>query len=171
MSRSFHPYFISIFSSKGRHLFYRLNFGANLNPFKIKLIRFENRIGRMCCWPHLSASRCLAPHPSTDDRGPVTSRPTCQPRRPRRPDPVALHCRARNAAAARAAAGPLPHAAVPRRYPRCAQSPPLFLPLSCSASTWCPPLRAPPPRRSPLKWSRRHRPNFLPRTTIFPSPL
>jgi hypothetical protein len=64
-----------------------------LNPFEINLIRFENRIGRTVLpTPPVSAApnaspRCPAPHPATDDRAPVASRPTCQPRRPtsRRP--------------------------------------------------------------------------------------
>jgi hypothetical protein len=84
ISSSFHPYFIWNFWSRGRHLFYRSKFGANLNPFEINLIRFENRIGRTVLpAPPVSAAltaspRCLAPHPAAEDRAPVASRPTCQ---------------------------------------------------------------------------------------------
>jgi hypothetical protein len=76
ISCSFHPYFIWNFWSAGRHLFYQSKFGANLNPFKIKLIRFENRIGRTVLpAPPVSAAptaspRCLAPHPAADNQAP-----------------------------------------------------------------------------------------------------
>jgi hypothetical protein len=79
------------------YLFYRSKFEANLNPFEINLIQFENRIGRTA-GPPVSAvptasPRCLTPHQAADDWAPVASRPTCQPRLPRRADPTALHCR------------------------------------------------------------------------------
>jgi hypothetical protein len=70
----------------GKTLFYWSKFGANLNPF-------ENRIGRTVLrTPPVSAvstasSRCLTPHLAADNRAPVASQTTCQPRRPasRRP--------------------------------------------------------------------------------------
>jgi hypothetical protein len=118
-----------------------------LNPFEIKLIRFENRIGRTVLpAPPVSAAptaspRCLALHPAADDRAPVTSRPTCQPprpasRRPRRP-PLSRG----NTPPARTAVGPLPrHRDVRHR----AQAPPLplSLPLRLHAA---PTLPAPSP--------------------------
>jgi hypothetical protein len=80
------------------HLFHRSKFGANLNLFEIKWIRFKNRI-RCTVLPALPASaaptvspRYLTPHPAADDRAPVASRPTSQPRRPasRRPRHIPL---------------------------------------------------------------------------------
>jgi hypothetical protein len=67
----------------GRNLLDQSNFGANLNPFEINLIQFENQIGRTVLQtPPVSAApsaspRCPAPHPATDDRPPIASRSTC----------------------------------------------------------------------------------------------
>jgi hypothetical protein len=75
-----------------------------LNLFEINLIRFENRIGRpVLPTPPVStvltaSPHCPVPHPTTNDRTPVASRPTCQPRRlascrPRR-SPLPRQCHA-----------------------------------------------------------------------------
>jgi hypothetical protein len=128
-----------------------------LNPFEIKLIRFENRIGRtMLPAPPVSTAptaslRCLTLHPATDDRPhrvlahlSVTSSRVA-PTLP--PSTVVLQCDT-YARHGRAAAAPMPrHHAAPRH----AQGPTL--------SPTLPPRGAhpsgPPPRRSPLKQSRR----------------
>jgi hypothetical protein len=130
----FHPYFIWNFWSKVSHLFYRLKFGANLNPFEINLIRFENRIGRTVpSTPPVSATptalpHCLVPHPTDDDRA-----PRCAP----------THLSATTS-----------RCSMPRPGP-----PPLSLPLRLHAASTPPgPLPA-----APLKWSHRPPANlFLP---------
>jgi hypothetical protein len=88
ISRSFHPYFISNFWSKGRHLLDRSKFGANLNPFEIKLIRFENRIGRHCA----AGPAC---HCRAASRSPRTPSLPTGPRA--RPVPPVSHSRSRRA--------------------------------------------------------------------------
>jgi hypothetical protein len=96
------------------HLFHRSKFGANLNLFEIKWIRFKNRI-RCTVLPALPASaaptvspRYLTPHPAADDRAPVASRPTSQPCRPASRRPRHIPLSRGNAPPTRAAAGPLP---------------------------------------------------------------
>jgi hypothetical protein len=143
----------------GRHLLNRSKFGTNLNPFEINLIRFENRIGRTVLpTPPVSAAPTASPcrtQPLTTGP-PIASRPTCQPRRPRRADPAALHCRAamRRPRAPRPGRchtdATLPCCSTPRRT----GPPHLSLSLSHSASTRVHP-SGPPPRRFPLKRSRR----------------
>jgi hypothetical protein len=76
-----------------------------------------------------ASPRCPAPHPDTDDRVPVAPRPTCQPRRPRRADSAALHCRA----ATRRLRTPWPgHYCADAMPPRCSTlcQAPLSLPRS-----------------------------------------
>jgi hypothetical protein len=144
-----------------------------LNPFEIKLIRFENRIGRTVLpTPPVSAAPtaspcCLTLHPPTDDRAPVSSWPTYQPRRPasrrlRRPSLSRMQ-RRRPRAPRLGRCRPMPRRGTVPAAPR----PTLSLSLSHSASTRRPPLH-PPPRCSPLKQSHRSRSNFLPRAAIFP---
>jgi hypothetical protein len=59
------------------HLLDQLNFGANLNPFEINLIRFENQIGRIVLpTPPVSA----APTASLRRTQPLTTGPPVAPR-------------------------------------------------------------------------------------------
>jgi hypothetical protein len=152
ISCSFHPYFIWNFWSVGRHLFYQSKFGANLNPFKIKLIRFENRIGRTVLpAPPVSAAlttspRCLVPHPAADDRAPchipahLSVTPSCVAPTP--PPYTVARQHAARTRSGRAAVTSMPrHHATPHH----AQASPLPLSLSRSASMQRRPLRAPSP--------------------------
>jgi hypothetical protein len=90
-----------------RHLVDQSKFGANLNPFEIKLIRFENRIGcTVVSAPLFSTAptRSLALTPA-----PVAAR----------------RCSATTPPPACAVAGPLPPDAAPLRCPRHARAPSL----------------------------------------------
>jgi type VI secretion system secreted protein VgrG len=154
-------------------LFYQSKFGANLNPFEIKLIRFENRIGStMLPAPPVSAAptaspRCLAPHPAIDDRGPrrilahlsVTSSDVV----PTPPPSTVARQRAARTRHGWATATPTPRR---RAAPHLARAP--------SLSPAPPPHGAhpsgPPPGRSPLKQSRRPPAEFfLPRAPFVSS--
>jgi hypothetical protein len=129
-------------------------FGANLNPFEINLIGFENRIGRnVLPTPPVSAAPTTSPHypaldPATDDRAPIASRPTCQPRRP-------ASCRPRRPPLTRGNAPP--HAASrPPLSPSLSPTPP-----PCGAHPSgppSPPLPLKPSRRPPAKKFLPHAP-------------
>jgi hypothetical protein len=135
----------------------RSKFGANLNPFEINLIRFENRIGRTVLpTPSVSAAPtaspcCPVPHQPTDNRDPVASRPTCQPRRLASHRPRRSPLSRDNVPLVRAAVGPLLRRCHPAALLHTVLGP---LSLSRSTSTRRPPLR-PPPHRFPLKRSCR----------------
>jgi hypothetical protein len=146
-------------------------FGANLNPFEINLIRFENRIRHTVLpTPPVSAAptaslRCPAMHPDADDRAPVAPRSTCQPRRPtsRRPR-----------------RSPLSRGNAPPRCSTPRQATPLSLSLSRSASMQHSPLRAPspplpvktePPPAGRASRIRPHRPGVLLAGFLPPEPL
>jgi hypothetical protein len=77
---------------------------------------------------------------------------------PRRPDPAARCCSVATPSPARAAAGPLPLDAAPLRYLRSAWAPSSMPPLRLHAAPTPP---GPPPRRSPLKQSRRPPADFF----------
>jgi hypothetical protein len=121
-------------------------FGANLNPFEINLIRFENRIGRtMLPTPPVSA----APTASLRRTQPLTIGP------PSRPDPPVSRVNR---------VAPTPPSSIVTRQraddmpPHCSTQRP-GPPLSPSLSFALPPCGVhplgPPPRRFPLKRSRR----------------
>jgi hypothetical protein len=62
------------------HLLDRSKFGANLNLFKIKFIRFENRIEHTVLRGHVSAPRrAVAPHPDVAPLRCPTPRPSPLP--------------------------------------------------------------------------------------------
>jgi hypothetical protein len=119
-------------------LFYRSNFGANLNPFEIKLILFENRIRRTVLpAPPISTAPTASPRCLTSRPGPPVSYVV-----PCRADPAALHCRA----ATRQTCAPRPgRCRTDATPPCCSTSCPGPPSLSRSASTRRPPLRAPSP--------------------------
>jgi hypothetical protein len=113
-----------------------------LNLFEIKLIRFKNRSGALCCRPHLSAPRRPA-----RSRSPRTPSLPAGPRR--RPAPFVSHarprrvcrCSAATTPPVRAAAGPLSPDVAPLHCPRHAWAPSLSLPLR--------PTRHPTPQTPP----------------------
>jgi hypothetical protein len=142
-----------------------------LNPFEIKLIRFENRIG--CTVPPAppvtAASNaspcCLTPHLAANDRAPPSHPgPPVSHAVPRRADPAALHCRA-TTRRGRAAAASTPRC----RAAPCRAQGPLSLSLSRSTSTRRPPLRPPSP---PLPFKTKSPPTgriLLPRVPFVSS--
>jgi hypothetical protein len=74
------------FLEQGKIPFGSVKFGANLNPFEIKLIRFENRIGRHCA----AGPAC---HCRAASRSPRTPSLPTGPRA--RPVPPVSHSRSR----------------------------------------------------------------------------
>jgi hypothetical protein len=139
-----------------RHLLFWSKIGANLNPFEINLIRFQNRIGRTVLpTPPVSA----APTASLCRTQPLTIGP------PSRPSPPVSHVdrvaptpplstvarqRAARARRGRAAAAAVP---TPRRCaaPHRARAPSLS---PATPPRGVHPSGPPLPRRFPLKWSR-----------------
>jgi hypothetical protein len=105
--------------------------------------------------------RCLAPAPSHCRPDPVSSRPTCQPRRPASPRPRCPPLSHGNASSARATAEPLPPEAAP--LPHTTPRPPtLALPHFLHASVVLPQTPPPlPPRRPPFKREPHHRWSIL----------
>jgi hypothetical protein len=150
----------------------RSKFGANLNPFEINLIRFENRIGRSVLpTPPVSAARtasprCPVPHPDADDPAPSCLGPPVSHVDRVAPTPAALHCRA----AARRPQAPRPgRCCTDATSPHCARPS-----LSPSLSPTPPPHGAHPSSPSLPAASFKTEPpppvEFSPPPMIFPSP-
>jgi hypothetical protein len=134
------------FLEQGKARLDQSKFGANLNPFEINLIWFENRIGRTVLpTPPVSA----VPTASPCCTQPLTITPPSRPGPPVRhvacvaptpPSSTIARQRAAHACRSQAAAAPT---TCRRTAPRCARAPYLSLSLFRSTSTRRSTLRAP----------------------------